>query len=420
MVGKNSHWSGWLPIACAPLVLSCQSQIDVQAETYVVKRGEFVNSVTVSGELEAIRSKVVTAPAISWHFGNLKVARIVEDGEQVEEGDFLIQFDPGEVEKGVVDAQAELEIARAELRKAEANRKSENETMEIELEITRLNHQIAQINLVQAAFKAAIDRQKIEFDLENSAINLQRAEAELENKKKISQEEINTLVLKVEQVQDKLEEAQETLDKLKVVAPAPGIAIIRKNWSTGNKFKVEDQAWPSQAMIGLPDLSGMQATVQINEMDIAKIKVDLPVNVTLDAYSDTSFSGRITEVATLARTKDRESKVKVFDAVARLDSSDEKLLPGMTISCEIVVARLADTLFIPLEAVFKEEGKTIVFRKNGGDFEKSEVALGQENDNYTLILAGLEEDDQVALSDPMAAPEPQARSPAVPEEQASP
>ena len=420
MLRKDSRWPSWVLIASAALVLSCQSQTDVQVETYAVKRGEFVNSVTVSGELEAISSKVVTAPPISWHFGNLKVAEIVEDGEQVEKGDFLIQFDPGEVEKSVVDAQAELEMAEAELRKGEANRKSENETMDIDLEIAGLNHQIAEMTLQQATFKAAIDRQKIEFDLENSAINLQKAQVELENKKKISQEEINTLALKVEQVQERLEEAQETLGKLKVLAPAPGIAIIHKNRSTGNKFKVEDQAWPGQGMIGLPDLSGMQATVQINEMDIAKIKVELPVNVTLDAYSDTSFSGRITEVATLARTKDRESKVKVFDAVVRLDSSGEKLLPGMTISCEIVVERLADTLFIPLEAVFKEEGKTVVYRKNGGDFEKSEVSLGQENDNYTLVLEGLEEGDQVALSDPTAALQAETGSPAAPEGQANP
>ena len=401
----------------AAVAFSCQSQTDLWVETYEIERGEFVNSVTVSGELEAISSKVVTAPSISWRFGNLKISRIVEDGAQVEEGDFMMQFDAREVEKGVIDAQAELEIAQAELRKAQANHQSEDESMEIDLEVSKISHQIAQLNLEQATFKAAIDRQQIEFDLDNAAINLKKAEQELENKKRINREVIRTLELKVEQVQDKLDEANETLAKLTVTAPAPGIAIIRKSWYTGNKFKVDDEAYPSQAMIGLPDLSRMQVKVQINEMDISKIELEQEVVVTLDAYPDTAFAGSITDVATLARTKSRESRVKVFDAVAELEGSDEKLMPGMTISCEIVVERLPDTLFVPLEAVFRRENETVVYLRDGGEFVERVVSTGLENDNYTLVAAGLEKGDHVALTDPTSpldretglAPEPEEK-----------
>ena len=397
--------SDWLPfgVLVYGALLSCQSQSQLDVETHTIKRGNFVNGVTVSGELEAVSSKMVTAPRISWRYGNLKVTKLVEDGGQVEEGDFLIQFDPGEVQKSVVDAEAELEIAQAELRKAEATKRSEHESMQIDLEISRIDHQIAQITLEQADFKAAIDRQKIAFDLENAAIALEKAGQELDSKTQIAREEMRKLALKVEQAQNKLDEAKETLGKLLVVAPAPGIAIIQKNWSTNSKFKVDDQSWPGQPVVGLPDLSRMQATVQVSEMDIAKIKVGLRTKVTLDAYADTSFPGQVREVATLARAKERESQVKVFDTIAELDGEDDKLLPGMTISCEIIVEQIADTLSVPLEAVFQREGKAVVFVYDGGDFVHHEVNLGQENDNFALVIAGLKEGDRVALSDPAQA-----------------
>lgn len=169
-------------------------------------------------------------------------------------------------------------------------------------------------------------------------------------------------------------------------------------------------------MIGLPDLSRMQVKVQVNEMDISKIKLEQSVVVTLDAYPDTTFAGHVTEVATLARTKDRESRVKVFDTLAHLDGSDEKLMPGMTISCEIVVERLPDTLFVPLEAVFRKDKETIVYLKDGGDFIERVISAGLENDNYTLVAEGLKEGDHVALTDPTAPLDGETGLPSDPEE----
>jgi HlyD family secretion protein len=162
-------------------MVSCDGGSRLEVETHAIERGEFVNSVTVTGELAAVNSRMVTAPAISWQFGQLKITQVVEEGEQVEEGDLLVQFDPSDVQKGVVDSQAELEISEAELRKARANKKSERESMEIDLQTAGIDLEIAQINLEQADFKAAIDRQQIAFELENAEIALEKARQELEN-----------------------------------------------------------------------------------------------------------------------------------------------------------------------------------------------------------------------------------------------
>lgn len=386
-----------------PLFIACGSANTATVEIHTVASGPFLNRVTVTGELEAVRSKLISAPPISWRFGDLKIVKLIEDGKQVQEGDLLVQFDKSEVEKALNEAKSNLEIAESELRKTQAKNKSDIESKEIDLKIARINHQIANLKLEQAAFKAEIDRKQDEFNLEEAAINLNKVEQELENQRNIQREEISKLELKVKQEQAKLDEAQNTLSMLTVNAPSPGIAIIRKNYYTRNKYQVDDQTWPGNPLIGLPDLSQMKAQVQINEIDIAKVKVGQKTIVTLDAYPDTSFTGKIIEIATLAHNKSNDEKVKVFDVIVLIDHPDDRLLPGLTISCDIIVDELDDVISIPIASLFEQDGKPIVYRQKGSGFTQHPVTLGEENDTHVIVQSGLQSGDKIALSDPTIA-----------------
>jgi HlyD family secretion protein len=381
-------------------LVSCSSQGERNIEVYSVKRGEFVNSITVTGELEAVNSQVIFAPYLRGPMGMPKIAQIVDDGKRVEEGELLVQFDPAEVRKTIEDAESELEIATAELAKAKVSNESEMADMSADLEIAELAYKISKLRLEQASFKAEIERKKIELDLEKAAIQLEQARKDIENREKVQQEEINKLELKVQQAQTKLQQAEETLASLTIRAPSPGIAIIRESFLTREKYQVNDQVYSGWPLIGLPDLSSMKAVVEINEVDISKIDTTQTALIRLDAAPDTSFHGHVVEIATLARNKKRNSKVKVFDATILLNENDEKLMPGMTVSCEIIVDRVPEVLFIPLEALFIKDGKNVVYVQNGSDFEPRKVETGIESDNYALITGGLKEDDRVALTDP--------------------
>ena len=378
----------------------CQSKRDAIIETYEVKKSTFVSSVTETGELAAVNSEAISAPSISWRFGALKITKLVDDGKQVEKGELLVEFDKAEVQKGIVDAKAELEIAKAELRKTLASNVSQIEELEADLESTTLQHRISELNLEKAGYESDIRRKEIELNLEKSTISLKKAKQEIENQKKINREEVSKLELKVKQVKNKLEEANETMAKLSVKAPAPGIAIIEKSWMTGNKYQVDDQPFPGWPLIGLPDLTQIKASVQINEVDIAKIDTSQRAVIRLDAFPENSFTGKVTEIASLARNKERDSKVKIFDTTILLDESDKKLMPGMTVSCEIIIDEIPDTLFIPLETLFMKDGNNIVYLKSDGGFEAKQVSIGTENDDFVIITEGLSEGDQVALSDP--------------------
>ena len=387
---------------CLAALTACAGVSAPSVETYTVKPAEFASNLIVTGELDAVRSVVVMAPPIDWRFGELKIVKLVDDGKQVEKGELLVQFDEGEVQKAITEAESNLEIAEAELRKARAKGNSEVEGLEIDLDISRISREIARLKLEQAMFKAEIDRKQDEFRFEEAGIKLEQAARELENRKNIHREEISKLKLKLQQEQDRLNAAKNTLAMLTVTAPASGIAILRKNPYTRNKYQVDDQVYSGWPVIGLPDLSQMKAKVQASEIEIARVKVDQHAAVTLDAYPDTTFTGRVIEVALLARNKSKEVKVKVFDVVVKLDGHDERLMPGMTVSCRLLVRRIPDALSVPLPAVFEHNGKPIVYRRTGRRFEAQAVSLGEENDTHVVVDSGLSNGDEIALTDPNA------------------
>ena len=133
-------------------LIFCQSNVSGNIETYTIKKGDFISSVTETGELAAVRSRKISAPNISYRFGQLKISKLVEDGKVVEKGEVLIEFDKTEVQKGIIDVKSELEIAQAELRKALANQASRVEELEADFEKTKIQHKISKLNLEKASY----------------------------------------------------------------------------------------------------------------------------------------------------------------------------------------------------------------------------------------------------------------------------
>jgi multidrug efflux pump subunit AcrA (membrane-fusion protein) len=161
-----------------------------------------------------------------------------------------------------------------------------------------------------------------------------------------------------------------------------------------------DQCWSSQQLIQLPDLSTLKAKVNINEVDITKITKGLKVQIRPDAFSDSTFTGYVATIANLAQNKDNKSSIKVFPVEIVINEYNKNLLPGLTVSCRIIVDEVPDVMYIPLEALHVEGDKSFVHKKTVGGYEKVEVQTGRANSDYVIIESGLDKGDRVALIDP--------------------
>lgn len=384
----------------AAAVSSCGEKPAKQVPEIEVMQGTFYIDIYEEGEIEALNSINILSPNLPWRFGNLKIADIVIDGADVKTGDTLITFDPSEVRKSILDYEDRLIVSNAELEKMLAQHELEMEELNADYEVTRISHEITRMQLESAAHESDIKRREIKVNLDKADISLNRAKEQIENRRKIQVEEIKQKRLSIRQDEERLEEAHRTLNRLFVIAPSPGIAIISHNWSTNNKFQVGDQCWSSQQLIQLPDLSKVKAKVQINEVDISKITKGLKVEVLPDAFSDSTFTGSVSAVANLAQSKDNRSNIKVFPVEIIINEYNRNLLPGLTVSCRIIVDEIPNVMYIPLEALHIEGDRSYVYKKMVNGYDKVEVQVGLTNSDYVIIEFGLDKGDKVALIDP--------------------
>lgn len=382
------------------LLTNCKQEETQQVPIGKVTRGTLFLDLYEEGEIEAIQSTDITAPNISWRYGILKITEMIKDGQEVQAGDTLIVFDPSEVLKGIIDAESSLEIAEAEYERMIAQQQSDMEDLRAGYEVTRISHEISKIRFESSIYESDIKKKEIQLNLDKAEIALQRSKEQIENRIKIQNEEVKQKKLSIQRYVSNLEEAHETLKQLVVLSPTAGIGIIERNRSSDNKFQIGEQTWAGQSIIQLPDLSSLKATVQINEVDISKINKNLKVEIRPDAFSDSIFTGSVNSIANLAINKDRSSKIKVFPVEILLNETNKNLLPGLTVSCRIILDEIEDVLYIPLDALQIEGDKNYVYKKRGNSYDKVEIETGKNNTDYIVVVDGLKEGDEIALINP--------------------
>lgn len=350
--------------------------------TAAVETGPFVISLATNGQLDAKRSMTVSTPRIH---GSLQIVKMVPEGTIVNQGDFLIQFDPTQQETNMRDATAELKIAEANLERAKAQ-------LEMDLKQLDLDYKKAERSFYEKQSEAPIIRKEAELEMD-----LARMKYDIQ--KTMLEADIEKTQVEVDKAKEQKDQATRELESMRLTAPIPGLVVYLEIWKGSMMDKVQegDNPWPGQGLINLPDLSTMIVKTTVSEVDISKVKKDQRCTIQLDAVPGPVFTGAVTDVGTLARPKERGSKINVFDVQIQLDSTDARLKPGMSARADIIIDEFADVLSVPLEAVFEVDDTTIVYAKGG---RKIPVALGARNSSSVVVTSGLKAGDEICLLDP--------------------
>lgn len=382
------------------VVVSCTPKVVQEVQTTLVKRGVFIEEITEDGEVKALNSLAVITPRIAYQY-YFKVIQVVRDGMEVEKGDTLVVFDPTESKTSLISLEQQLETSQAELERLLVTQKAEIQDLESDLESSRLAYEIQKITTQQASYDSEVSRLENNLRLKTAEFALQRAQDNIENRKKVHKEDLDYKLRVIVKREEDIADAKNVLSSLAVVSPARGIAILKRSVASSNaKISVGDQVYAGSPLIDLPDLSVMTAQVNVSEVDVSKVKVGQKVIIRPDAYSDTTYSGTVMTIANLAQTKDYQSGIKVFPVKIKIDGQGNNLLPGLTVSCKIVIREQPDVLYIPLESLFRDEAGEYVYVQEGSGYKRREVKTGAMNADFAVVLEGVTEGEELSLSDP--------------------
>lgn len=256
---------------------------------------------------------------------------LVEEGELVKEGQILVKLEDDEEKLSVLQAENALEDALLELESAKVSHASPKE--------------------------------------------IKRREREVAEKR-----------LSLELAKKKLEDT---------VIKAPFSGIVSEVYVEKGEVIAGVGASSSNKILRLIDTSRLFAEVNVDEVDIAKVRLGQKANVKVDAYPDEVFSGKVFSVAREAATSEGLVVVKVK---IELDEADPKLKPGFTATADIIVGEAKNVLILPVEEVKEREGRYFVTILQNGKPTPQEVQIGVSDGTYVEIKRGLKEGDIVAAT----------------------
>jgi HlyD family secretion protein len=375
-----------LVIVAAWLILGSRFWKPVEIPMAAVRKGTMEIALRASGAVDAKRAFTITAPRVR----NIQITWMAPEGAMVKALDPLIKFDSSQQD-------AELAENTSNLRIGEASLARQQQELEIQGKQLALALRQAQRNFDEKKHEApkVADEARLELEL-----------AELNARAKLDQirADVQKAELEVQRAKDKVAQARKELEQMTLSAPIPGMVVYLEIWKGNSSAKVQqgDSPWPGQGLINLPDLSEMIVKATVSEVDASNVLVGQDVRISLDAFPGSQFKGTVALKGTLARKKEQNSKVNVFDVQVSILDKDERLKPGMSASCKIIVERTDGVLSLPLEAVFEVEGKPRVYLENK---KPREIAVGRRTDTEIEVVSGLQEGERVCLIDPRTAAE---------------
>ncbi len=282
-----------------------------------------------------------------------------------------------ETEQDVRAAEARLAQAQAELDNANANR------VQVKLKQQELSSARAAVKQAEAALssaKASAREDKIrQGDIVQAHSQVQRSQAAVTN-------------------------SRTQLGYTTVVAPRAGV-VTKRYVEAGSIVTAGRSSFSGTgsgvSIVDIADVSRMFAQVSVDETDIAQIEVGQDVDITIEAYPDELFTGKVTRIAPQSVT---EQSVTTIPVTVEIELPDQRLKPGMNVTCDFITGRAEDVLMVPGEAVTEDDNGSTVTLFTGGERAKGgtgpdefvggkqitrKVETGIVGSDYTEITKGL-------------------------------
>ena len=372
-----------------------------EVPTLDVKRGEFIDSIQFRGEVKAMKSVTISAPAEA---GDLQIIKIAADGTQVQQGDVVVEFDKTKTEQDLAQHRSTLKSAQAEIDQAKAQARLTEEEDVTAVKKARFDVETAKLDASKQEIVSKIEGAEANLKVADAEQKLHEVEEKLTADRAVNKATIESKVEASKKAAYDVQRAERSLTKMTLPAPAAGMISLISTWRPGGEapFKPGDRAWPGAPIAELPDVSTLRVSARADETERGRLALNETVSAQLDAIPDRQFTGKIEQISTIA-TIDFSAGWPIprnFNLVIALDQADARLKPGMTAQLTVVVDRVANALTIPVEASFQKSGQTVAYVWQGSKFQERVIEVERRSRDRILVAKGLRAGDRVALKDP--------------------
>ena len=331
---KFGVFAGIVVLVIAGLVIAGQSKkrnaaTEVRMED--VGKRDLVSAVTASGRIEAETSVDISADITG------RIIRIaVKEGDLVTKGQFLIQIDPAQYQANVSRSQGMVASAQASTVQTRANRDQAERALARTKELASSGS-----NLVAPE---AVEQAQTAFDVAEA--NWRASQAQLD------------------QARAALREAQDQLSKTRLTAPMSG-RVVRLAVEEGEVAVPGTFSRETGLLMTIADLSVILANVKVDETDVVRLERGDSVEVTIDAFPDTTFVGRVTKISNSAQMTATQTaagsadQAVDFEVEVTLENPPADVRPDLSCTSRIVTDTRKGALAVPIIALTVRDNQPV-------------------------------------------------------------
>jgi HlyD family secretion protein len=347
-----------------------------------VSRRDLVSAVTASGKIEPQTSVDISADITG------RIIEIaVEEGDVVRRGQFLIQIDPAQYQAAVSRAEGVVSSTQATLLQVRANRDQAERAWKRADQLSRLGPNLIAPQQAEEA-KTALEVAEATYKATRAQLDQSRAS---------------------------LQEAKDNLAKTRLVSPIAG-RVVRLAVEEGEVAVPGTFSRETGLLLTIADLSVILAKVQVDETDVVRLADSDSVEVTIDAYPDSTFVGRVTRVSNSAKMTNTQTasgsndRAVDFDVEIRLDDPPADVRPDLSCTARIITDTRENALSIPIIALTVRDHERVpnennpaldtVSRRRPGDREEEGVFLVQNGlASFRPVKVGIAGDEYFEVLD---------------------
>lgn len=369
--------------------------------TLEVKRGEFLDSLQFRGEVKALKSVTISAPADA---GDMQIIKLAADGTAVKPGDSVVEFDKTKTEQDLAQYRSALKSAQAGIEQARAQARLTEEEDKTAVLKAGYDVEAAKLEASKQEIVSKIEGEEARLKLADAEQKLREAKSKQKSDETLNKATIEATVQSSRKAQYDVEKAERGLAQMTVRAPSSGTISILQHWMGSGEapYRAGDRAWPGAAIAELPDASTLRISARVDESERGRLALKQPVTVQLNALPDKQFTGHIEQISAIA-SMDFSSGWPItrnFILAIILDQTDSRFKPGISGQVTVIVDRVPDALTIPAQALFERSGQNVAYVWRGTQFEERTVDVGRRSGDKVMIAKGLQAGEQVALKDP--------------------
>ena len=309
------------------LLSACGEQVsDVQVQGSQQPNS---NIISAPAELVSLQNISISAPSIQsmWQY---KIEYIARENALVKKGDVLLKFDGQSLRTDMVTRRSDFDAAVKEAEQKKLANEEKFEEFNLDLAEAKKNMNIAERKVeITDISRSDIERRKQQSEFGITTELHKQALQRLAQHKKSMQINEQVQQAKISKAKSEVDELKLSMERLKIMAPKEGMVVLIPN-GDDEKPAVGDTVYRGSRLMSLPALDKIAVKVEFDESFTSNIVLGGDVRVTLDAFPERPFTGKITELGQSYRTKSTNNQKKVFDVWVTLNELELSIMrPGM-------------------------------------------------------------------------------------------